>query len=144
MSDQSDRQQFERVVQLFMRKLGKAGLNAKNGRIKIAPEKGWHTELATWSVGQPIISVYFDHWLETDDRHYWLGFEGTKDAVNKLLKNIEGEREEKTAIYNNTRFVNDEGSVLEVVRRHNGFVCEHYRGNNSYLGKYQLTFQTEH
>jgi len=139
MSDQSDRHQFERVARLFVRKLGAAGLNAEKGRTNVHETGGRDAEIATWSVGQPCISVWFDHWLETDDRHYWLGFEGAKGAINKLLENIEKEREEKPAVYNNTRFVNDEGSTLDVVRRHNGFVCEHYGEDNSYLGKYQLT-----
>jgi hypothetical protein len=143
----SDERDFEQVAELLIGELNKSGLIANKGKTEEAAADGWHATLATWSVGRPEISIWFDRWLEKPvekpERHFWFGFEGKKQEVRRLFKDVEGQLEEqykaKPAKWKHSVFEDDERLPVDVVvKNHKGLVYETYRGGASYLGMYDI------
>jgi hypothetical protein len=145
MSDQRDLQRFDRVTTLFRDELQKAGLTPKTKEpTETAAGDGWYTTVATWSRLRPSVSVFFDTWLDSREgasRHFWFGFNGSKEHIGKLVKEIE--HSFPAPIVWPSGFKRLRGSDKSKVEKNGGFVYEKYRNDDHYLGMYDVGFSRD-
>jgi len=133
-------QQLTQVVKLLQDRLSPSGIiPIKNQQVRKAPEDGCHMKAAIWTQDRPTISVWYDKWLDTEDRHFWFGFEGSKAQIRTLYDDITSKSVFVPIIYTNSGFKNStKQSTVEIVRGHNGFVYENYGAPPNYLGVYDV------
>jgi hypothetical protein len=126
-----------RVGNHTFRATGVTAYLKNGGTLETPAQDGWCAEIAIWAEHRPNVSVWFDKWLETPERHFWFGFEGPKAKMEALyeLKASYGNGK-VPVIYNNYRFENSRGSAFDIVKANAGFVYEKYRGERYYLGTY--------
>jgi hypothetical protein len=144
MADQ-ERMRFEQVAKDFSHELWRIGLRPIGLKITDTPaQDGWCAEIAVWAKHRPNVSVWFDKWLETPERHFWFGFEGPKAKMEVLYEAIKASygNGKVPVIYNNSRFENSRESAFDIVKANAGFVYEKYRGGTYYLGTYDIGFNS--
>src|SRR4051812_10064106 len=110
-----DKARLEGVADRFATGLTRFGLDLIEPReIHAAEEDGWFVRVANWASRRPRVSVWLDKWLETPERHFWFGFQGTEAQV----KNVHGalsEYEDEPLVYDESRAETQQFS-LETVK----------------------------
>jgi hypothetical protein len=134
MADEEERK-FAVVAIALGDRLLREGFGSLPLRIKQSDSDGWHSKVASWANHRPEISVWYDNWLEDPvAKHFWFGFEGSKEKINSLRHEAEKCGLDRPVRYNNLQFEGVFGKPVDIVHDYNGFVYEKYRGAPSHLG----------
>ena len=131
-----EHERFQKMARLFGQAIASHGFSRATISEKRA-STGWYCKITKWGTRNPGIFLWYDRWLDTEERHFWFGFVGSPAQISTLRSALPDNR--IPALYQNDAFQGPyQGPTLKVVNDHKGFVHEQYRDDSHYLGFYDI------